>query len=71
VVGMDAAEAESTLSALGLRPIVLEAPSATAPQGTVSAQLPQAGKEVPKTYPVLLLVSTGAGTQPSPLPAEQ
>ena len=69
VVGMDAAEAEEELTRLGLRPILLEAPSATTPAGSVSAQLPQAGKQVPKTYPVLLLVSNGPVPQVNPLPA--
>ena len=60
VVGMDAAQAEDELTNLGLRPIPLETESATVPAGQVIEQLPAAGKEVPKTYPVLLLVSTGA-----------
>ena len=57
------------LEELGLRPVPLDAPNATAAAGTVYAQLPAAGTEVPKTYPVLLLVSTGAGLQVSPSPA--
>jgi eukaryotic-like serine/threonine-protein kinase len=69
LVGTDAAAAEAELEELGLRPVPLDAPSATAPAGTVYAQLPAAGTEVPKTYPVLLLVSTGAGLQASPSPA--
>ncbi len=69
VVGMDAAQAEEELTRLGLRPVPLQAPSATTPAGTVTAQLPQAGKQVPKTYPVLLLVSTGPVPQVNPLPA--
>ena len=70
LVGVDVAEAEAELEELGLRPVLLDAPSASAPAGTVYAQLPEAGEEVPKTYPVLLLVSTGAGLQEaSPLPA--
>ena len=68
VVGMDAAQAEDQLTALGLRPIPLETESATVPAGQVIEQLPVAGKEVPKTYPVLLLVSTGSGAQVNPLP---
>lgn len=67
VVGMDAAQAEAELEALGLRPVPLEAASATAPEGTVFEQLPAAGTEVPKTYPVFLLVSTGPQTQVNPL----
>ena len=59
VVGMDAAQAEEELAKLGLRPVPLEAASGTAPAGTVYAQLPRRVTEVPKTYPVLLLVSTG------------
>ena len=67
VVGMDATQAEAELEALGLRPVPLEAASATAPAGTVFEQLPAAGTEVPKTYPVLLLVSTGPEAQVNPL----
>ena len=59
LVGMDVAQAEEELTSLGLRPVPLEVPSATTPAGVVYAQLPEAGKEVPKTYPVLLLVSIG------------
>ena len=69
LVGTDVAQAEAELEELGLRPVLLDAPSATAPEGTVYAQLPEAGEELPKTYPVILLVSTGAGLQASPLPA--
>jgi beta-lactam-binding protein with PASTA domain len=69
LVGADAAQAEAELEKLGLRPVPLEAAGSTAPAGTVYAQLPEAGKEVPKTYPVLLLVSTGPGAQATPLPA--
>ena len=67
VVGMDAAQAEEELTKLGLRPVPLEAASDTAPAGTVFEQLPAAGTEVPKTYPVLLLVSTGPPAQVNPL----
>ena len=59
LVGTDAAQAEAGLEELGLRAILLDAPSSTAPAGTVYAQYPEAGEELPKTYPVLLLVSTG------------
>ena len=69
LVGTDAAAAEAELEELGLRPVPLDAPNASAAAGTVYAQLPAAGTEVPKTYPVLLLVSTGAGLQVSPSPA--
>lgn len=69
VVGMEAAQAEQELKSLGLRPVVLKAASATVPAGAVSAQLPKAGTQVPKTYPVLLLVSTGPVPQINPLPA--
>jgi serine/threonine-protein kinase len=71
LVGTDASDAEAELVELGLRPVPLDAPDATAPAGTVYAQLPAAGTEVPKTYPVLLLVSTGAGLSASPLPTEE
>ena len=69
LVGMDATQAAQELKSLGLLPVPLKAPSATAPAGTVSAQLPEAGTQVPKTYPVLLLVSTGPAPQVNPLPA--
>ena len=68
LVGTDAPQAEAELEELGLRPVTLDAPNATAPAGTVYAQLPAAGTEVPKTYPVLLLVSTGTGLRVSPSP---
>ena len=71
LVGMEVTQAEDELTRLGLRPVPLEAPSATAPEGIVYAQLPQAGKQVPKTYPVLLLVSIGASLQVNPLPADE
>jgi serine/threonine-protein kinase len=71
VVGMDATEAERQLEALGLRPLLLEAPSEETPPGQVSAQLPESGAEVPKSYPVLLLVSTGPGSQPEASPAAE
>jgi len=67
VVGMDAAQAEEELTSLGLKPVPLEVPSSTTPAGVVYAQLPEAGEEVPKTYPVLLLVSVGV--QVDTLPA--
>jgi serine/threonine-protein kinase len=67
VVGMDAAQAEDQLTTLGLRPVPLESVSAAVPAGQVIAQLPVAGKKVPKTYPVLLLISTGSGAQVNPL----
>jgi eukaryotic-like serine/threonine-protein kinase len=69
LAGMDVAQAEAALVELGLRPVPLEAASATALAGTVFEQLPAAGTEVPKTYPVLLLVSTGPQAQVNPLPA--
>jgi serine/threonine-protein kinase len=70
LVGMEAAQAEPALTDLGLRSVLLEAPSPTAAAGTVVAQLPKAGVQVPKTYPVLLLVSTGPVPVVNPLPAE-
>jgi beta-lactam-binding protein with PASTA domain len=69
VVGKEAAQAEQEIKSLGLLPVVLKASSATVPAGVVSAQLPKAGTQVPKTYPVLLLVSTGPAPQVNPLPA--
>lgn len=71
LTGVDAAQAEAELEEIGLRPVLLDAPSDTAPAGTVYAQLPDAGTEVPKTYPVLLLVSTGPGAQVGPSPAAE
>jgi serine/threonine-protein kinase len=67
LAGMDVAQAEEELTSLGLQPVPLEVPSATTPAGMVYAQLPEAGEEVPKTYPVLLLVSIGV--QVDTLPA--
>jgi serine/threonine-protein kinase len=66
LVGMDLAKAEEELTSLGLRPVSLEVPSATTPAGVVYAQLPDAGEEVPKTYPVLLLVSNGVQVETLP-----
>jgi serine/threonine-protein kinase len=67
LVGMDVAQAEEELTSLGLKPVPLEVPSSTTSAGVVYAQLPEPGKEVPKTYPVLLLVSIGV--QVDTLPA--
>ena len=67
LAGMDVAQAEEELTSLGLKPVPLEVSSATTPAGVVYAQLPEAGEEVPKTYPVLLLVSIGV--QVDTLPA--
>ena len=67
LIGMNAAQAQKELTKLGLRPVPLEAPNVNTPEGIVYAQLPAAGVEVPKTYPVLLLVSTGTGAQVNPL----
>lgn len=67
VVGMDAAEAAQELEALGLRPYLLETASAETAAGSVIAQLPLPGEQLPKTYPVLLLVSTGADVEVVPL----
>ena len=66
LVGMDAAQAEEELTSLGLKPVPLEVPSSTTPVGVVYAQLPVAGEEVPKTYPVLLLVSVGVQVETLP-----
>jgi serine/threonine-protein kinase len=66
LVGMDVAQAEEELTSLGLQPVPLEVPSTTTPLGVVYAQLPEAGSEVPKTYPVLLLVSTGVQVETLP-----
>ena len=67
LVGADGAQAEEELTSLGLKPVPLEVPSATAPAGVVYAQLPEAGEEVPKTYPVLLLVSIGVQVDTLPV----
>ena len=71
LVGEDAVQAQDELTKLGLRPVPLKAPSATVPQGQVVAQLPEAGRQVPKTSPVLLMISTGPAPQVNPLPAGQ
>jgi eukaryotic-like serine/threonine-protein kinase len=71
VVGLTSEEAGARLTDLGLRPVPLKAPSAPVAANTVIAQLPAADESVPKTYPVLLLVSLGPPAQVNPVPASQ
>ncbi len=64
-------EAEDELEKLGLGWHVVEEPSLDYAKGLVMDQLPEAGRKVPETYEVFLLVSTGLPEQAVPLPAEQ
>ena len=61
---------EPDVPSVVLTGLELKQPSATVAADTVIAQLPTAGESVPKTYPVLLLVSLGP-PQASQLPASQ
>jgi beta-lactam-binding protein with PASTA domain len=60
VVGQTQGSAVSALTAVGLKPVLHNVPSAR-PAGTVVAQKPAAGKEVDKGSKVDLNVSTGTG----------
>jgi eukaryotic-like serine/threonine-protein kinase len=64
VVGQTQGDAVQTLTALGLKPVLQNVPSAQ-PAGTVVGQKPPAGKEVDKGAEVTVNVSTGTG-QPTP-----
>ena len=50
---------------------VIEEPSEDYAKGLVMDQLPEAGRKIPQTYAVFLLVSSGLPAQAVPLPAEQ
>jgi beta-lactam-binding protein with PASTA domain len=60
VVGQTQGDAVQTLTALGLKPVLQNVPSAK-PAGTVVGQKPPAGKEVDKGAEVTVNVSTGSG----------
>jgi beta-lactam-binding protein with PASTA domain len=60
VVGQTQGSAVNALTAVGLKPVLHNVPSAR-PAGTVVAQKPAAGKEVDKGSKVELNVSTGTG----------
>lgn len=60
VVGQTQGSAVNALTAVGLKPVLHNVPSAK-PAGTVVGQKPAAGKEVDKGSKVALNVSTGAG----------
>ncbi len=59
VVGQDAREAENALRAMGLA-VTVERSVGAYPAGTVFAQAPRAGEEVPAGSTVVLSVCTGA-----------
>ncbi len=60
VVGQTQGDAVQALTALGLKPVLLNVPS-DKPAGTVVGQKPPAGKEVDKGAEVTVNVSTGSG----------
>ncbi len=64
VVGQTQGDAVQALTALGLKPVLQNVPSAQ-PAGTIVGQKPPAGKEVDKGSDVTVNVSTGTG-QPTP-----
>ena len=59
VTGLAEEEAATMLRDKGLEPVVIPYASDEVAKGSVIAQLPKAGKYVPKGYSVLLMVSTG------------
>jgi len=69
--GMTVQEAQDELEKLGLESHVIEGPSEDYAKGLVMDQLPAAGRKIPQTYAVFLLVSTGPAAEAVPLPAEQ
>jgi eukaryotic-like serine/threonine-protein kinase len=64
-------EAKDELDKLGLGYHVITEPSDDYAKGLVMDQLPQAGRKIPETYEVFLLVSSGLPAEAVPLPAEQ
>jgi eukaryotic-like serine/threonine-protein kinase len=71
LTGLTVDEATAQLTELGLQPVPLEVASETVQKGEVFGQLPLAGRRLPQTYPVLMLVSLGPPVQVNPLPAEE
>jgi eukaryotic-like serine/threonine-protein kinase len=67
VVGLTADDAETAVRGAGLRPVLLKSPSVQTDAGLVFLQLPRPGRHIPKTFPVLMLVSTGPPVQVNPL----
>jgi len=66
VVGKTAEEAASAVTEAGLGPIQIEYPGDAGDGGTILAQLPAGGREVPEGFPVLMLVSTGPRAEQLP-----
>jgi eukaryotic-like serine/threonine-protein kinase len=69
--GVTVQEAQKELEKLGLESHVIEQPSEDSAKGLVMDQLPEAGRKIPQTYAVFLLVSSGPQPQVDLLPAEQ
>ena len=67
VEGLTVDEAEAAVRDAGLRPVPFESPSLRTEEGVVFLPLPRGGQELPKTFPVLMLVSTGPPVQVNPL----
>jgi eukaryotic-like serine/threonine-protein kinase len=66
VVGMQQAKAEQTLKDHGFVPVVVSQPSATAPVGEVTQQVPGAGQPEPQGSQVTIVVSSGPTEPTSP-----
>jgi beta-lactam-binding protein with PASTA domain/predicted Ser/Thr protein kinase len=67
VVGLQQAKAEQTLKNAGYVPFPISQPSATAPEGEVTQQVPGAGQPEPQGAQVTIVVSSGP-TQPTSPP---
>jgi serine/threonine-protein kinase len=65
LVGKTEAEATTALTDLGLKPVVVPDAKSDAQEGTVFAQLPAAGSNVPPGSQVVIQVA-GAGAKPTP-----
>jgi eukaryotic-like serine/threonine-protein kinase len=70
VVGMQQAKAEETLRNAGFVPVPVSQPSATAPQGEVTQQVPGAGQPEPQGTQVTIVVSSGP-TEPTSPPTSE
>ncbi|MDX6358370.1 MAG: eukaryotic-like serine/threonine-protein kinase [Nocardioidaceae bacterium] len=66
VVGMQQAKAEQTLKDAGFVPVVVSQPSATAPDGEVTQQVPGADQPEPQGSQVTIVVSSGPTEPTSP-----